>query len=99
VSDTPEFPELPPHLRLLKTLVTILTAVMIVGVIVVVGVIVTRFPVAVRAPEALQMPEGVGVSAVTHGRGWWVVVTQDDRILVFGLDGALRQEITLRPEL
>ncbi|KGK79259.1 hypothetical protein PM03_07030 [Thalassobacter stenotrophicus] len=90
-----DFPELPPHLRLLKTLVTVLTGVMILGVIVVVGLLVTRFPTPVTAPEALQLPEGTVAQAVTQGHGWWIVVTEDARVLFFGSDGALRQEVPL----
>jgi hypothetical protein len=31
--------------------------------------------------------------AVTFGQGWIAVVTEDDRILIFGADGTLRQEL------
>ena len=90
-----DFPELPPHLRLLKTLVTVLTGVMILGVIVVVGLLVTRFPAPVTAPDALQLPDWAVVQAVTQGHGWWIVVTEDARVLFFGSDGVLRQEVPL----
>lgn len=71
---------------------------MIVGVIVVVGLLVTRFPAPVSAPEALQLPEGATVQAVTQGQGWWAVVTVDQRILIFGRDGVLRQEVPVELE-
>lgn len=90
-----DFPELPPYLRLLKTLVTVLTGVMILGVIVVVGLLVTRFPSPVTAPDALQLPDGAVAQSVTQGHGWWIVVTEDARVLFFGSDGALRQEVPL----
>lgn len=95
MSANEDFPELPPHLRLLKTLVTVLTAVMILGVIVVVGLLVTRFPAPVSEPETLQMPEGAVAEAVTRGQGWWIVVTTDGRVLVFNADGSLRREVPL----
>lgn len=65
------------------------------GVIIVVGLLVTRFPTPVTAPEALQMPKGATAQAVTQGHGWWIVVTKDARVLIFGNDGTLRQEIAL----
>ncbi|MDM7931997.1 MAG: DUF6476 family protein [Tabrizicola sp.] len=92
---------LPPSLRLLKWLVIVLTLTMIGGVITVVGLIVTRMPQAFSAqapdvPTDLSLPEGVKAAAVTFGTGWVAVVTTDDRILIFGRDGALRQEVTLQ---
>lgn len=95
----PEEPELPPSLRLLKRLVTVLTLVMIVAVITITGVFVTRLPNLAAAPPALPgtlaLPDGAEAAAVTMGTGWIAVVTKDDRILVFGADGTLRQEIRI----
>ena len=93
---------LPPSLRFLKWLVIILTLTMIGGVITVVGLIVTRMPQAFTAagpevPENLQLPQGATAAAVTIGTGWIAVVTADDRILIFGLDGTLRQEVQVSP--
>lgn len=77
----------------------VLTLTMIGGVITVVAVIVTRMPQAVtpgpRLPAPLTLPAGVTATAVTAGNGWFAVVTSDDRILVFGQDGALRQDIPI----
>lgn len=90
-----EGPE-PPNLRFLRLLVTVLTAVMIVGLLVVVTLLVQRLRVpAVAAPEALALPEGAVPQAVTRGPGWWAVVTTDGRILIFGADGALRDEVAV----
>jgi Flp pilus assembly protein protease CpaA len=91
---------LPPSLRLLKWLVIVLTLTMIGGVITVVGLIVTRMPQAFTAaapslPDDLTLPAGATAAAVTFGTGWIAVVTTDDRILIFGKDGALRQEVNL----
>lgn len=93
---------LPPSLRLLKWLVIILTLTMIGGVITVVALIVTRMPQAFVAPaptvpETLALPDGAEAQAVTFGTGWVAVVTKDNRILIFGQDGALRQEVVVTP--
>jgi hypothetical protein len=97
---------LPPGLRFLKWLVILLTLTMIVGVITVVVVLVTRIPqtfgrMAPDLPPALALPEGLTAGAVTFGRNWTAVVATDaagvERILIFGPDGALRQELLLEP--
>lgn len=93
---------LPPSLRLLKWLVVVLTLTMIGGVITVVALIVTRMPQAFvpqspAVPADLALPKGTTATAVTFGTGWVAVVTTDDRILIFGQDGDLRQEISLLP--
>ena len=100
--DAPEAP-LPPSLRLLKWLVIILTLTMIGGVITVVGLLVTRMPQAFSAtapilPEGLVLPEGLEPAAVTFGSGWIAVVTTDDRILIYGRNGTLRQDLRISPE-
>lgn len=102
MADTPERDEgLPPSLRMLKALVIVLTLTMIGGVITVVALLVTRMPSAMTSgpdlPESLQMPTGAKASAVTFGKSFIAVVTEDDRILVFAPDGRLRQEVALAP--
>jgi hypothetical protein len=95
VSDT-EGSGLPPELRFLKTLVTVLTAVMIGGVVAIVALLVIRLPDgAVALPEELAVPAGVEVRAVTQAPSYWLVTTEDDRLLVFAPDGALTREIAL----
>ena len=91
---------MPPSLRLLKGLVIVLMITMIVGVITVVGLLVTRMPQAFSAvgpslPDGFTLPAGAKAEAVTFGTGWIAVVTTDQRILIFGRDGTLRQEVTL----
>ncbi|MDO9639796.1 MAG: DUF6476 family protein [Pseudotabrizicola sp.] len=95
MNNTPETEALPPSLRLLKWLVITLTATMIVGVITVVGLLVTRMPdiSPLATPDQLALPDGARAAAVTMGRDFIAVVTEDDRILIFGRDGALRQEV------
>lgn len=101
MDDAPEGEALPPSLRLLKWLVIVLTLTMIGGVIAVVAVIVTRMPQMTAAgpvlPETLTLPDGATAAAVTAGTGWFAVVTTDDRILIFGRDGKLRQEVRIQP--
>jgi hypothetical protein len=97
-TDAPD-PALPPSLRFLKWLVILLTLTMIAGVITVVAVLVTRMPQAFSAtpvlPEGLTLPPGAVAEAVTFGEGWIAVVTEDGRILIFGRDGQLRQDIRI----
>lgn len=70
---------------------------MIVGLVTVVALIVMRFredgPIL---PEEIALPDGVAVQAVTTGDGWYALVTEDDRILIYDrITGALRQEVVL----
>ena len=81
-----------------------LTITMIVGVIVVVAVLVIRMPQAMRAgpslPGDITLPAGTRAAAVTFGRGWYGVVTSDDRFLVFdSATGELRQEVAILPAI
>lgn len=82
---------------MLKALVILLTLSMIGGVITVVWLLVTRMPGATaplpRLPEAIALPAGEKASAVTFGQGWTAVVTVSGRILIYGTDGSLRQEV------
>lgn len=85
-------------LKLLRLLVTVLTAVMIVGFIVLIGFLVTRFPgqVAAPLPETVRLPDGTIPVAVTHGPGWYAVVTGDSEILVFSAaTGELLQSVPI----
>jgi Flp pilus assembly protein protease CpaA len=99
MTETPlDEPELPPSLRLLKRLVTVLTVTMIVGVITVVGLLVTRMPQFNAQPDlpaTLTLPDGAMASAVTMGTGWIAVVTTDNRIMIFDKLGQLLQVVTI----
>lgn len=80
----------------------VLTLTMIGGVITVVGLLVTRMPQAIGSPaptlpDGFALPDGTETQAVTFGEGWIAVVTQDNRILIFGRDGRLRQDVALSP--
>ena len=95
--------DLPPSLRLLKNLVTVLTVTMIVGVIAVVALLVTRLnavpagDVTGALPASIHLPDGRSPRAVTFGPDWIAVVTDADTILIYQRDGRLRQQITLAP--
>ncbi|WP_232272111.1 DUF6476 family protein [Thiosulfatihalobacter marinus] len=97
MDQSPE-PAEPANLKLLRLLVTGLTAVMILGLVVVVALLVIRFrdsgPVL---PEEISLPDGAGAVAVTAAPGWFAVVTDDNRILIYDrITGALRQEIAVK---
>jgi len=96
----PEEIRLPPSLRLLKALVIVLLVTMIGGVLVMVWLFVTRLPAGTPAPALpaeLHLPAGETAEAVTFGRGWTAVVTASGRLLIYGTDGALRQEVEITP--
>ncbi|WP_151720337.1 DUF6476 family protein [Gemmobacter serpentinus] len=97
MDDTSEQLELPPSLRWLKWLVTALTLTLILGVITIVGLLVTRLPLGTTPafPENLTLPEGVSPQAITRGKGWVAVVTDDGRILIFDTNGQMTQEIAV----
>ena len=96
MDDLPQ-PEEPANLKFLRLLVTTLTAVMIVGVIVVIALLVTRLrDTGPTLPDQIALPDGAVATAFTQGDGWYAVVTDDNRILIYNaISGALRQEITV----
>lgn len=85
---------LPPSLRLLKGLVIVLMVTMIAGLIAIVALLVIRMPGGngdLVMPSGLKLPAGETPQAVTQGKGWIAVVTDNGEILVFdGKTGALR---------
>jgi len=60
---------------------------MIFGLITVIVLLVIRLQAipasAPVLPDEVALPEGVTAEAITFGRGWYAVVTGDDRILVY----------------
>lgn len=89
-----DFPEedgpLPPNLRFLRVLVTVLTAVMILGVITIVALLVIRLgdngqPILVH-PEVFDIPEGVNTLGYSVVDGYTVIVGDDQIIRVFASD-------------
>jgi Family of unknown function (DUF6476) len=101
MDDAPPPGAIPPGLRWLQGLVIVLTLTMILAVITIAGVLVTRAPqVFGRAmppvlPENLDLPDGAKASAVTAGQGWTLIVTTDQRVLIYDRNGTLRQEVPL----
>lgn len=90
---------LPPDLRFLKWLVTGLTAVLVIGLITIIALLVIRLPGALpppALPDALTLPAGTRPAAVTQGRGWVAIVTEDDRILIYDRAGRLTQEVAVQ---
>lgn len=84
--------------RYLRTLVTVLTSVMILGFLVIVGLFVTKFSraTAPAMPDQITLPDGTTPTAFTRGNGWYAIVTDGDRILIFdAATGALRQTIQI----
>lgn len=87
----------PANLKFLRLLVTSLTAIMIVGVLVVIALLVTRLrDTGPQLPAEITLPDGARATAFTQGRGWYAVVTDDNRLLVFNrTSGALVQELAI----
>lgn len=91
---------MPPSLRFLRALVIVLMISMIGGVLALVWVVVTRLPAAMDAtppalPPAIALPEGESPAALTFGQGWVAVVTEGDKLLIYGTDGTLWQQVTI----
>ena len=87
----------PANLKFLRLLVTSLTAIMIVGVLVVIALLVTRLrDTGPQLPAEITLPNGARATAFTQGQGWYAVVTEDNRLLVFNrTSGALVQEVAI----
>jgi hypothetical protein len=87
----------PANLKFLRLLVTSLTAIMIVGVLVVIALLVTRLrDTGPQLPAEITLPNGARATAFTQGQGWYAVVTDDNRLLVFNrTSGALVQELAI----
>jgi hypothetical protein len=99
MDDTPlESQNLPPNLRALARLVTVLTVVMIAGIVIVVGLLALKLGggPAVQVPAGIALPAGATAEAFTQGKGWYAVVTTDRRILIFdSATGALTQTVEI----
>ncbi|RDC75495.1 hypothetical protein DLJ49_00925 [Rhodovulum sp. 12E13] len=96
-------------LRLLRGLVTVLTATMIAGIAAIVVLLYLRLPGGATAsappapaplpaqlpalPGSITLPEGARAQAVTAGPGWWAVVTRAGDILLYDAEGTLLRRI------
>ncbi|GAB5448235.1 DUF6476 family protein [Gymnodinialimonas sp.] len=81
---------LPPNLRFLRVLVTVLTGVMILGVLTVILLLVIRLndvrgPVLVH-PDVFEIPPGVGTVGYSVINGYTVIIGDDGIIRVFASD-------------
>lgn len=79
--------ELPPQLRYLKTLVTVLTVAMILGVVTITLLLVIRItgddrPVLL-SPDVFALPPGVEVTGYSQSGGQIIIVGSDGLIRVF----------------
>ncbi len=88
--DSPENEPLPPQLRFLRVLVTILTGVMILGVVTVILLLVIRLsdnrgPVLVH-PDVFEFPLGVETVGYSVINGYTVLVGDDGVIRVYASD-------------
>ena len=91
--------ELPPGLRFLRQLVTVLTAVMIVGVVLIAALLVIRLnQPALAIPGQITLPAGTVAIAYTQTHDWFAVVTDENKILIFDLNGQLTQEVDVKTD-
>jgi hypothetical protein len=85
---------LPPSIKFLKLLVTLLAGVMIVGFVIIVCVFVINFRKShVLVPATLELPDDIIPIAYTQTRNWYAIVTDDDEILIFDNTGNEIQQI------
>ena len=71
---------------------------MIGGIITLVTLIFMRFqdaPVPLELPESIMLPEGSAPLAFTKSEYWYAVVTSNEQILVYDLNGVLLQTINV----
>ena len=90
---------MPPEIRFLKILVTALTVTMILGLVAIVALLVIRLraapPVLPELPAAITLPEGARAVSLSFAEGRIVVLTADDRVLVYTPGGALLGDVPL----
>ena len=91
--------ELPPSLRFLRQLVTVLTVVMIVGVVLIAALLVIRLnQPALTIPDQITLPAGTVAVSYTQTNDWFAVVTDENKILIFDLNGQLTQEVNVKSD-
>ena len=91
--------ELPPGLRFLRQLVTVLTVVMIVGVVLIAALLVIRLNhPALAIPDQITLPAGTIALSYTQTQDWFAVVTDENKILIFDLNGQLTQEVDVKTD-
>jgi hypothetical protein len=91
--------ELPPGLRFLRQLVTVLTVVMIVGVVLIAALLVIRLnQPALAIPDQITLPPRTTAISYTQTQDWFAVVTDENKILIFDLNGQLIQEVDVKTD-
>ena len=91
--------KLPPGLRFLRQLVTVLTVVMIVGVVLIAALLVIRLnQPALTIPDQITLPAGTVAVSYTQTNDWFAVVTDENKILIFDLNGQLTQEVDVKTD-
>jgi len=91
--------DLPPGLRFLRQLVTVLTVVMIIGVVLIVALLVIRLNrPALAIPDQITLPAGTVAVSYTQTQDWFAVVTDENKILIFDLNGQLTQEVDVKTD-
>lgn len=91
--------ELPPGLRFLRQLVTVLTVVMIVGVVLIAALLVIRLnQPTIAIPDQIILPAGTIAVSYTQTPNWFAVVTDENKILIFDLNGQLTQEVDVKTD-
>jgi len=88
---------LPPPLRYLKRLVTVLTVVMVAGFLVLIAALVmSRNADPLPLPDRITLPDGVSATSFTQGTDWFAVVTDNDQILIYDrATGTLQQTVVV----
>lgn len=92
---------MPPELRYIKRLVTVLTGTMIAGLLTIIVLLVIRLTQDTAAPlpvlpATISLPAGTEIAALTFARGYTIVVTTEGEVLLYSSEGQLRQ--SLKPE-
>ena len=91
--------ELPPGLRFLRQLVTVLTVVMIVGVVLIAALLVIRLnQPALAIPDQITLPAGTVAISYTQTHDWFAVVTDENKILIFDLNGQLTRKVDVKTD-
>lgn len=83
-----------PHLAFLRRLVTVLSFTMIAGMVMLIGLFVIRFQDSgIDLPQSITLPDGTQPVAFTQTQGWYAIVTSEDEILIYNLNGELVQKV------
>ena len=80
---------IPPSIKLLKLLVTVLACVMIIGFIIIVNFQKSH----VSIPVTLELQTGINPIAFTQTKDWYAIVTDEHEILIYDNSGNRIQKI------